>query len=469
MLNLGELPETAFERTFCRRLERTLELAFTQYLADPDRQGLWKRAPQAECQALLEQTLHAADEAPDSWLLRQLENGPDIWWPVLASYALCPEGAALYRRLRQKTVRHLCAHLAPDIPVQGGLTEDSLWLSALLYFHHHPQLPMPQVPIVPRPGAPPVLDAALYAGPGRPHDVRLITALFEYQAISASHSVSMRPWLRHLWLSPVVFDRVSPTLAARQVTWWHTQLTGAREGLAERRGHTEGGRPAPQPTEAGGQWPAPQLGERPAAPGVLRSHTEAERSVEQKYAANRVPPPGCKVPENASVWEPVSHAGMALLWPLLPGLFRQLGLLKGKRFISQQAQHQAAACLDWLAGEGSTPQEPPTISRWLCELTREYAIVEDVGPDDAMQEMLGHWLAGLPLMLPATWQKLSPEDIRQWFLRRPGWLSADPGQFILHVQPEVFDVLLKDWPWPVNLAALPWLDQPLTVRWTAPQ
>ncbi|KVQ00507.1 hypothetical protein WJ95_28405 [Burkholderia ubonensis] len=160
---------------------------------------------------------------------------------------------------------------------------------------------------------------------------------------------------------------------------------------------------------------------------------------------------------------------MALLWPLLPGLFRKLGLLEGKRFLSQPAQHHAVTCLDWLAREGPPPQEPPTISRWLCGLTPGNAVGEDFVPDEAMQEMLGHWLTRLPLSLPATWQKLSPGDIRQWFLQRPGWLSVDRGQFILHVQPEVFDVLLNDWPWPVNLAALPWLDQPLNVRWAEPQ
>ncbi|WP_143135186.1 contractile injection system tape measure protein [Burkholderia ubonensis] len=184
---------------------------------------------------------------------------------------------------------------------------------------------------------------------------------------------------------------------------------------------------------------------------------------------NRAPLPGRKGLENTSVWRPVSHAGVVLLWPVLPGLFRQLGLLEGKRFLSRPAQHQAAACLDWLAREELPPQEPPTISRWLCGLTPGNAVGEALRPNDAVQEMLGHWLTRLPLSLPTNWQKLSTGDIRQWFLRRPGWLSADPGQFTLHVQPEVFDVLLNDWSWPVNLAALPWLDQPLTVRWTEPQ
>ncbi|WP_369679033.1 contractile injection system tape measure protein, partial [Burkholderia ubonensis] len=532
VLDLGELPGTAFERTFCRRLERALEQAFKQYVANTNRQGRGKRVPRAECQALLKQALHAADEAPDSWLLRQLENGPAIWWPVLADYALLPEGAALNRRLRQETVRHLCGQLAPGIPVQGELTRDSLWLSALLYFLRHPELPMPQAPPVPRPGAPPMLDTARYAGAGRPHDVRLISALFEYQPISASHLVSLRPWLRHLWLSPVVFDRVWPTLESRQVIWWHTQLTGERPERVEPYSLTAGGRPylqptgpglqlqvprsgespaasavscghpdqeqpypqltdpgiqwsAPQPgeypaapvvsrshpeeerhylqlTDPGIQWPAPQTGEYPAAPAVSRSHPEEERPylqptgpgvqwsalqpgeypaapavsrghtkeerpylqptgpgvqwsapqpgeypatsaisrrhteggrpVEQKHAVNRAPLPGRKGLENTSVWRPVSHAGVVLLWPVLPGLFRQLGLLEGKRFLSRPAQHQAAACLDWLAREELPPQEPPTISRWLCGLTPGNAVGEALRPNDAVQEMLGHWL-----------------------------------------------------------------------------
>ena len=411
VLTLGDIPGAFFERTFCQRLERALEQALRQLLAE--RADLWTRDSPAQCRVLLEQVLRSGEEPVDSWLARQLALAPDIWLPVLAEYVLLPEGATLYRQLREETVRNLCRQLAPDVSQQGDVTGDSLWLSALHYFQQHPELPASPVPVTTIPGIPPELRVAVSAAPVKRYDVRLIQTLFRHPV---SPPAPLIPWLRALWQNPVVVESVRPTLSAPQRAQWHRLLT--RNNL---------------PSQS----------------------SQSSRPENRKLD-----------PLSEAQWQPVSCAGMALLWPMLPGLFRHLGLLEGKQFVSLQAQRRAAGCLSWLALRQNEPPPEAGVSRLLCGLPTEGEITPEDMPDEVTREQLRQWLTGLPASLQSTWQKLSAEDIRQWFLLRPGWISPEPGKTILRIQPEAFDVLLNDWSWPVNVVPLPWLEYPLTIHWT---
>ncbi len=406
VLKLGDIPGAFFEPFFCRRLESVLEQTLRQLLVEMPE--LWTHDSPAQCREILIQALRSTEEPAETWLWRQLEMAPDIWWPVLAGFTLLPEGSALYYKLSGETLRSLCNQLAADVPQQGRFTEDSLWLSALHYFQRNPELPLPQeaVNTIAR-----GLRVEQSTRSENSYDLRLIKALFEHPL---SPSTPLTPWLRVLWQNPRVVAHIQPLLPAEQVTQLHKQLSGKNI-------QTQQSQP--------------------------RNRKSGFPSEEQ--------------------WQPVNCAGLVLLWPMLPGLFRQQGLVEGKRFVSPQAQQQAAACLDWLscAGDNSETWQCSKVSLLLCGLATETQVAAE-WPDDNQQQILQQWLAQLPHLLPGTWQKLSPTDIRMWFLQRPGWLPAEPEENILYVKPEVFDVLLNDWPWPVNLAALPWLEQPITVRWS---
>ncbi|MHA1066696.1 contractile injection system tape measure protein [Enterobacter ludwigii] len=413
VLTLGDISGSFFEYALCSQLENALEMAIRQLMAE--RPVCWTRDSQAQCRELLTHALHSGEESADNWLVRQLVLGPDIWRPLLAEYALLPEGGSLYYMLQEATVHDLCQKLAPDIQLPGRVTENSLWLCALHFFLQHPELSAPPLQINSVSGVSHKLRAWATTAQTKRYDLQLIKALFEPPL---SCSASLIPWLKALWQNPAVVEGIRPVLDVKQIMQWHQVLTGK--------------------SQSQGPFLVSQS---------LRSDNQTSSPVSEESS------------------QLVSCAGLVLLWPMLPGLFRYLGVVEGRQFVNQEAQRRASGYLLWMVHRQNQLPAEQTVGRLLCGLASEVEITDDDMPDSISQQMLAQWLKEIPALLPATLKKLSAEDIRQWFLLRPGWITLSESTEILHVQSELYDILLKDWPWPMNLVALPWLEQPLTVRW----
>lgn len=164
---------------------------------------------------------------------------------------------------------------------------------------------------------------------------------------------------------------------------------------------------------------------------------------------------------------PVANAGVTLLWPLLPGLFRQLGLLDGDCFVDRHACRRGARCIDYLACADAQPDDDRlSLSKLLCGLPLLEPLLH-CEPDAGSIGIIDNWLATSIRQLPA-WSRLGTNAARQMFLQRPGWLQPEPDGTMLHVQPDMYDVLLSDWPWPINIAMLPWLKDPISIHWSVP-
>ncbi|APR38203.1 contractile injection system tape measure protein [Paraburkholderia sp. SOS3] len=166
---------------------------------------------------------------------------------------------------------------------------------------------------------------------------------------------------------------------------------------------------------------------------------------------------------------PVFNAGIVLLWPLLPDLFRQLKLWDGKQFNSPDAQEQAAVWLDWLIWQDAPASAGRSdFTQRVCGLKPQEAPLRFEPAGDEQRSLLVEWLERLPLQLPG-WRTLKPLDVRTLFLQRPGsLLIADTGA-VLEVAAEPFDVLLQDWPWPLSVLVMPWLRDPLMIDWPIPR
>ncbi|TDT51744.1 hypothetical protein DFO53_4252 [Enterobacter sp. AG5470] len=169
--------------------------------------------------------------------------------------------------------------------------------------------------------------------------------------------------------------------------------------------------------------------------------------------------------ESPEVGLPVSNAGVVLLWPLLPQWFTALGLVAEKQFISDDARWQAVAAIDWLVWEAEQPQaQRVVVNQFLCGLPLEEPPAMPEPLSAQQQQITSEWAASVFSQI-AAFEKMGLTDIRQLFLQRPGELFSDVTPAVLHIQPEVFDILLTKWSWPLNLAFFPWFDAPLLLEW----
>ncbi|MCA6220833.1 contractile injection system tape measure protein [Photorhabdus antumapuensis] len=160
----------------------------------------------------------------------------------------------------------------------------------------------------------------------------------------------------------------------------------------------------------------------------------------------------------------VNNAGILVLWPILPALFNQLGLIEKQKFIHRQAQFSAVDLLDYLIwGNEKVPIEHKGLNHILCGFMADENI-ESMPIEPEKQLITEQWLDAVIAQLPA-WKKLSHNDVRQLFLQRPGELRIDEQEINITIQHQPFDALLADWPWPLNIAKLPWLDHPVLINW----
>lgn len=164
---------------------------------------------------------------------------------------------------------------------------------------------------------------------------------------------------------------------------------------------------------------------------------------------------------------PVCNAGLVALWPLLPDLFQRLGLWEKGAFTLQNARQQATSCLDWLIWQDEPAQEGQMIlTQWLCGLALDEECQREV-VSTQHKSVLEAWLAQLSLQLTG-WRTLEAVDVRALFLQRSGKLVLQKNRLLLQVDPQPFDILLDEWPWPLTNLMLPWLPAAIAIDWPQP-
>ena len=194
-----------------------------------------------------------------------------------------------------------------------------------------------------------------------------------------------------------------------------------------------------------------------------------------KPATSNASPPAPK-PQPLPEQLELHHAGLVLLWPLLPGWLRSLGLViqtepqAPLRFSGPEAQQQAIALLDALIWQDDAGGEWRSLcSKLLCGWPLEWPLDQAWPQELARQQaqQLEPALQALLLQLPGL-KNLSLPELRQLFLQRPGTLEQQRFGWQLSVQPHPADILLRHIPWPLEQIHYSWLSEPVTLNWPRP-
>ena len=163
----------------------------------------------------------------------------------------------------------------------------------------------------------------------------------------------------------------------------------------------------------------------------------------------------------------VLHAGVVLLHPFLPQLFRNCGLWQaGDKQLSPWRLPRAAALLHFLAtGVDAIAEHECGAIKLLLGLTVDapLPVAEGLLTDADRQEadallaaVIGHWTA---------LKQTSVSGLRLSFLQRPGLLRAEADGWRLHIEREAFDVLLDFLPWGIGVIKLPWMTDAIHTAW----
>ncbi len=161
----------------------------------------------------------------------------------------------------------------------------------------------------------------------------------------------------------------------------------------------------------------------------------------------------------------VSNAGLVLLLPFFPELFKRCGWLDGGVLRDFDATQRAVHLLQYLVNDGRRTHEYSLVlNKVLCGLEPEAAVVARVKLADAetaaarqlLEYVTSHWARG------AT---ISVDGLRNSYLHRPGWLKRTPEGWSLRVERRGWDVLLPDLPWRFPGPRPAWMSRPLEVDW----
>lgn len=184
------------------------------------------------------------------------------------------------------------------------------------------------------------------------------------------------------------------------------------------------------------------------------------------------------LPAEASVQIRVTLAGLCLVAPFLPSLFKQLNWLNSHHdFVNDDVQQQAIKQMYYVAtgkqlfmpdtSSGHQPwvtEDELAMPRLLCglpwhipvQMTAPLQTSHTVEADSLLKSMISHW---------AALKNTGLDGFRGSFLCRNGLLTRMEQGWILRIEPMGIDVLLDTVPWGFRNIKLPWMAESLTVEW----
>lgn len=161
----------------------------------------------------------------------------------------------------------------------------------------------------------------------------------------------------------------------------------------------------------------------------------------------------------------INNAGVALIHPFLPMLFKHTGLTVEGKFNSLHEQIQAAQILQYAATLTQQHTEQDMIlSKLICGLPFSQFVPPDFELDECvtnevrslLAEVLKHW---------AILKNTSPEGLAEGFFKRTGSIKQMNDNWVLTVERKDIDILLRSLPWGISLIKSPWNDYYITVNW----
>jgi len=162
----------------------------------------------------------------------------------------------------------------------------------------------------------------------------------------------------------------------------------------------------------------------------------------------------------------VNNAGIVLLNPFLPQLFKVTELLDEKRqFKSPQHVWQAIQMLHYaVTKQKNTPEHATLLSKIICGMEPDWLPPDENSFDEKHIPLIESMLQALINQWTAL-GKSSTDNLRGSFLFRSGLLFDEGNRWTLNVEQKPWDILVEKIPWTIGLIKLPWMKKRIQVTW----
>ena len=161
----------------------------------------------------------------------------------------------------------------------------------------------------------------------------------------------------------------------------------------------------------------------------------------------------------------IECAGLILVAPFFTQLFKRLGFIEQKDFVSDEYKTRAVSIMDYITTGRFQPEEHQLVlHKILAGLPAEF-------PLDPVPGLSDEEIATADSMLDAVitnWKAIgntSREGLREAFLQREGKLTRIENGWDLTVATHGIDVLLEKLPWGITIIRLPWMHDIINVQW----
>ena len=161
----------------------------------------------------------------------------------------------------------------------------------------------------------------------------------------------------------------------------------------------------------------------------------------------------------------ISNSGLVLTAPFLPFLFKGLGLIENKQFVSPESQNRAVLLLQALVDDSFSYEESDLLlNKILCGLEPSEPIEVSFSPAETEKEEIKNLLEAMVSQWTAL-KSTSGESMAKGFFPREGSLKRVSKGYQLTVPRISVDILLNRLPWAISIIKLPWMNETLFTEW----
>tara|TARA_B110000967_G_scaffold205380_1_gene249811 strand:+ start:11031 stop:16691 length:5661 start_codon:yes stop_codon:yes gene_type:complete len=161
----------------------------------------------------------------------------------------------------------------------------------------------------------------------------------------------------------------------------------------------------------------------------------------------------------------INNAGLIIVWPFLTTLFSKLGFTEGREFKDDYSLQKAILLLQYIVfGDVHVDETNLVLNKIMCGAAPDFFVDTSIELND-MDKSIGD---SMLTAVTKNWEQLNSSNIqtlREYFLKRDGVLKKMNENYMLNVEGNTFDVLLKSIPWNILMLQTAYMDNRLIVEW----